>query len=78
MVNGAFKRFDHDHIFIERSDGTKMVDVFDYTSPLSFMGRIADFVFLERYMKNALIVRNKLIKEVAESGAYSKYIGKSR
>jgi ligand-binding SRPBCC domain-containing protein len=35
QVNGAFKRFDHDHLFKEISGGsTLMRDVFDYESPL--------------------------------------------
>ena len=74
MVSGAFARFDHDHFFEEIDGKTLMKDVFDYDSPLGFVGNIADFLFLEKYMKDLLIVRNDLIRKTAESDAWSKYI----
>lgn len=43
MVSGAFARFDHDHFFEATADGgTLMRDVFDYSSPCGFLGRLAD------------------------------------
>lgn len=66
MVSGAFKRFRHEHRFIKRKNGTMMVDCFDYTSPLGWLGNLADVLFLERYMKDLLTKRNEHIKRVAE------------
>lgn len=43
-----------------------MRDVFDYDSPLGPVGKLADCIFLKRYMARLLIRRNKLIKEAAE------------
>jgi hypothetical protein len=43
-----------------------MKDVFDYTSPLGVLGKIADVLFLEKYMRNLLTVRNEVVKEYAE------------
>jgi ligand-binding SRPBCC domain-containing protein len=74
MVKGAFKRFDHDHFFETRNSRTIMKDVFDYDSPLGFLGKLADGLFLENYMKKLLESRNKLIKAVAESDEWKKYI----
>jgi ligand-binding SRPBCC domain-containing protein len=74
MVKGAFKRFDHDHFFETKDSQTIMKDVFDYDSPLGFLGNIADALFLENYMTNLLKSRNKLIKTVAESNDWKKYI----
>ena len=68
MVSGAFKRFDHDHHFETIAGQTLMKDTFDYTSPFGIIGRIADFMFLERYMSRLLRTRNGHIKSVAESG----------
>ena len=68
LVSGAFKRFDHDHHFESVAGQTLMKDTFDYTSPFGILGRIADFVFLRRYMSRLLRTRNDLIKSVAESG----------
>jgi len=74
MVSGAFKRFDHDHFFDETAEGALMTDVFDYTSPLRILGSIADVLFLEKYMMRMLSERNELIKEVAESEDWKKFI----
>ena len=67
MVEGAFKRFDHDHFFEAQGAGTRMTDRFDYTSPLGVLGKLADAIFLKRYMTRLLKCRNGLIKRVAES-----------
>ena len=74
MVKGAFKRFDHDHFFEVKNLQTVMKDVFDYDSPLGIFGSIADRIFLEKYMTRLLKSRNKLIKTVAESDDWKKYI----
>jgi len=70
MITGAFKRFEHDHHFRTLPEGgTLMMDVFDYTSPLGLLGRWADRLFLERYMRALLTERNLAIKQLAESPA---------
>jgi ligand-binding SRPBCC domain-containing protein len=67
MVSGAFRRFEHDHFFEAVSSRSTLVrDVFDYTSPLGLLGRIADVLFLERYMRNLLAGRNVVLKQLAE------------
>lgn len=66
QVRGTFRRFDHDHFFEEIARATLMRDVFDYDSPLGLLGKVADHIFLKRYMALLLEKRNKLIKEVAE------------
>lgn len=67
MQSGIFKRFKHEHFFETSEEGTLMTDVFDYESPLGFLGRLADRLFLENYMKKLLEKRNETIKEFAES-----------
>lgn len=66
MVRGAFARFDHDHIFATADGGTMMTDRFDYTSPLGPVGRMADLLFLERYMRRLLTQRAASIKAAPE------------
>lgn len=74
MVSGVFARFDHDHYF-ETVDGqTRMIDVFDYTAPLGFLGRIADTLFLKSYITLFLQKRNAVIKQVAESDQRDRYL----
>ncbi|MFT4546407.1 MAG: ligand-binding SRPBCC domain-containing protein [Verrucomicrobiales bacterium] len=67
MVDGAFKRFDHDHDFAKIGGQTIMTDRFDYTSPLGVLGAVADALFLKKHMTELLIKRNQLIRHVAES-----------
>ncbi len=67
MVRGAFRRFRHEHQFLAVERGTEMVDIFDYTSPLGPLGRLADRLFLRQYMSRLLRDRNAYLKQVAEA-----------
>src|SRR5262245_12573975 len=51
QVRGAFRPFDHDHVFSESDGVTVMTDVFVYQSPLGWLGRCADRLFLEAYVR---------------------------
>lgn len=66
MVSGAFKSFKHIHYFEEKEESTMLYDVFMYESPLGFLGKIANFLFLKRYMQNLLERKNRDIKCYAE------------
>lgn len=70
QVKGAFKCFIHDHYFENINGVVKMVDVFDFKTPLGILGKIADKLFLIRYMTKLLNNRNDVIKEFAESGKW--------
>ncbi len=74
MIKGVFKRFTHDHFFERKGEKILMRDVFDYTSPLWILGKIADVLFLEQYMRNLLTERNLLIKRVAESDDWRNFL----
>ncbi len=76
MVSGAFKKFRHEHHFSESSDGTLMTDLFNYTSPFGFLGRLADQLILKKYMTKLLAQRNSVIKDFAESGQWKKNMNK--
>ncbi|MFP3392220.1 SRPBCC family protein [Brevibacillus sp. SIMBA_040] len=70
MVSGAFKRFRHEHEFIPLGQSqTRMLDIFDYTSPFGLLGKIVDSLVLEKYMTDFLRTRNEYIKSVAEAQA---------
>jgi ligand-binding SRPBCC domain-containing protein len=66
MQRGSFKSFRHEHIFKDKNGQTLMIDNFDYKSPLGILGKIADWLFLKRYMTNFILQRNNLIKCKAE------------
>lgn len=67
MVKGAFKSFKHQHIFKKLENGVEMIDIFEYQSPFGIFGKVADILFLEKYMTHFLKERNQLIKEFAET-----------
>jgi ligand-binding SRPBCC domain-containing protein len=67
MVQGAFKEIRHVHEFLPQADGTLMVDNMHFRSPLGVLGKLADLLFLERYMRHLLLQRNRYIKHVAET-----------
>lgn len=77
MLRGAFQRMEHHHDFEQTPEGTVMKDTFKYASPLGILGRIADWLFLERYMRAFLLERNQVIKDAAESDLWQKYIRQS-
>ncbi|WP_194362535.1 SRPBCC family protein [Rufibacter immobilis] len=75
MLTGAFKSFRHKHRFEALAGGTThMIDVFHYTSPLGVLGKLADYLFLKQYRPHLLLERNRVIKEVAESGKWQEVL----
>jgi len=66
MVSGAFKKIYHQHVFTESGNTTTMTDIFEYAAPLGLFGKLAEKLFLNRYLKNFLIERNNYIKLLAE------------
>ena len=74
MVRGAFRRLDHDHFFEAQGDLTIMKDVFDFNSPLGPLGRVAEALFLESYLRRFIIERNDVIKKTAEGQDWKLYL----
>jgi ligand-binding SRPBCC domain-containing protein len=75
MIQGAFKRMEHDHFFEAKSaHQTVMTDVFRFAAPLPILGRIAEVIVLRRYMTNLLRERNEVIKKIAESEEWRCYL----
>lgn len=67
MIKGVFKSMKHQHIFQEKEGTTLMIDIFEFESPFGVFGKIFNRIFLENYLKNFLIERNRMIKETTES-----------
>ncbi|WP_237274633.1 SRPBCC family protein [Tenacibaculum ovolyticum] len=74
MLSGAFKSFRHEHYFSYEDNITTLVDVLQYVSPLGILGKLADLLFLKRYMTNFLILRNDTIKEFAETDKWKEIL----
>ena len=68
MVRGAFASFEHDHDFLPVGPAeTEMRDVLVFRAPLGWLGRIAEVLVLERYLRRFLQARNQVIRQAAES-----------
>jgi len=66
MVKGPFQKMKHKHLFEERNGYTIMIDEFEFSSPLGLLGKLIDFIVLEKYMIALLRNRNEVIKLHAE------------
>ncbi|PCN49038.1 cyclase [Curtobacterium sp. 'Ferrero'] len=66
QVRGPFARFRHEHRFAAAGAGTRMVDVVEFAAPLGPLGRIAEMLVLDRYLRHIIARRNTVL--VAEAG----------
>ncbi|HVF85096.1 MAG TPA: SRPBCC family protein [Abditibacteriaceae bacterium] len=69
MQSGAFKNLRHVHLFEDSENGTRMTDVLIWTSPLGWLGKAADRLFLVRYMTRFLQQRNRALKALVEAAS---------
>ena len=67
MIRGIFQELKHQHAFIPQPPGTLMIDTFTFRAPLGILGRLAEALFLTRYMRGLLLTRNRYLKQVAEA-----------
>ncbi|MBO2012813.1 SRPBCC family protein [Hymenobacter negativus] len=69
LVRGAFKTLRHDHYFEAVAGGTRVRDVFEFSSPFGVIGYWFDRLFLKNYLARFLQVRNAALKYQLEAGA---------
>ena len=75
MIQGIFRFMQADHLFqTVAGDMTEMRDIFCVAAPLPALGPLAEVLFLRRYMLALLRERNDVIKRVAESSEWQKYL----
>lgn len=67
MVEGAFASLRHVHEFEARGEHTLMRDTVEWRSPLGFLGKIADVLFLKAYMTRFIEKRGVELKNIAEN-----------
>jgi ligand-binding SRPBCC domain-containing protein len=76
MVSGDFKQMKHEHHFKPTDNGTLLIDLFYFESPYGNIGKIANALFLTRYLKKLLEKRNHTIKEYAETDKWKFLLNK--
>jgi ligand-binding SRPBCC domain-containing protein len=67
LLCGPFKRLKHVHEFAATPDGTLMTDVFHYELPFGLLGLMADKLFVQRYLRRLLCMRNAALKRMTET-----------
>ncbi len=75
MLEGPFRMLRHEHTFRELDDHhTLMVDVFEFSAPFGILGKLAEALFLKRYLGKFLAQRNEYIRQVAESSLWERFL----
>jgi hypothetical protein len=75
MLRGIFRSMQADHRLRELPSGvTELKDIFRIAAPLLIFGRLAEILFLRRYMQKLNRERNEVIKQLAESDAWRQYL----
>jgi hypothetical protein len=75
MVKGIFRSMVADHRLRSLPSGvTELKDIFAIAAPLPILGPIAEALFLRRYMMTLNRERNAVIKQLAESDDWRRYV----
>jgi ligand-binding SRPBCC domain-containing protein len=74
MIQGPFKWMKHHHFYEAENGRTVMSDKFEYEVPFGIFGKLFDKLILKKYMTRLLKHRNGVIKSLAESGEWKKYL----
>jgi hypothetical protein len=75
MVKGVFRSMQADHYFRTLPSGaTEMKDDFRVAAPLPLLGPLAEILFLRHYMLMLLRERNTVIKQLAQSSDWQRYL----
>lgn len=75
MIHGPFRSMKHDHYFRSLDSGdTEMKDLFCFAAPVPVLGVLAEVFVLRRYMRALLGERNVVLKRIAESSDWQKYL----
>lgn len=75
MIQGPFAVFEHDHVFEEAGELTRMTDDLRFEAPAGPIGRIVSARLILPHLTRFLIERNAVLKRVAESAdEWKKYL----
>lgn len=74
MLRGRFQRFQHDHRFSEIDGHTLLVDKLRFSLPLGWPGKMIARKVVVPYISGLLQKRMTLLKRVAESEEWRRYL----
>lgn len=75
MTRGAFRSFEHDHLFKSQNGGTLMTDVLKFQAPFGPLGWIAERIILAPHLRRFLISRGLALKAMAEVTSCRRNLG---
>jgi ligand-binding SRPBCC domain-containing protein len=73
MISGPFNAYEHEHHFAPMNDGTRIRDEVRFTASTGLLGPLTELL-LQRRVAAYLEKRNALIKQVAESDEWHRYL----
>ena len=76
QVKGDFKMLKHVHHFKPCENGTIMIDLIEFEAPYGTVGKVFKKLYLRSYIKKLIEHRNKVLKEVAESDRWRRFLSK--
>lgn len=74
MVEGGFRKYEHEHHFAPMDDGTRMRDEVHFVAPMGPLGAVVSRVLLRKYVMRLLAQRHFRLKSAAESSDWRKYL----
>jgi len=74
MTKGAFRRFAHDHVFEPTASGTLIRDAVSFEAPFGPVGRLAEALVLDGYLRGFLSRRNAHLRQLAESEGWRQFL----
>lgn len=74
QVKGDFKMMKHEHHFKPCDNGTIMIDLVEFEAPFGGFGKAFSKIYLTRYLKRLVELRNKAIKDFAETEKWRKFL----
>jgi ligand-binding SRPBCC domain-containing protein len=74
QAEGNFRMMKHEHYFKPCDNGTIVIDLFHFESPYGVLGRWFNELWLTRYLRKIIELRNNVIKQYAESGKWKKFL----
>ena len=76
QVKGDFKMMKHVHHFKPCDNGTIMIDLVEFEAPFGSFGKLFNRLYLGSYIKKLLEQKNNMLKQVAESDQWRKFLSK--
>ncbi|MBL0268288.1 MAG: SRPBCC family protein [Chitinophagaceae bacterium] len=74
QAEGNFRMMKHEHYFKPCDNGTIVIDLFHFESPYGVLGRWFNELWLTRYLRKIIELRNNVIKQYAETGKWKKFL----